>query len=278
MRLTNLPFPLFGPNPTSDSSKERPGLVTELCGIVFQCDASSLVGDIFIRPIEVLDLWLASLGRREANAWRAWRQKSPLGMHAGLHVVLDDGSHFVVEQLTGGWREWLVNGLHWTPLEAFREREKRGEGGWDVTVAPEAFRQVDEFAKKEAVHQLNRIRGRAFLKEDCTAFIGRVFGSQRRIFADSPILRSLGVEMRSGEPALPLLRRDGSLTPEAESRLHGAILRALPDPKASSASISLRQLHHRVLIGGAVVAAITFVICAILSATRALKVVGRRPE
>ncbi len=54
-----------------------------------------------------------------------------------------------------------------------------------------------------AISHLNDIRGRPFIREDRTAFIARVFRLKRRIFADSPILRSLGFEMRSGEPALP---------------------------------------------------------------------------
>ena len=255
---------LFGPRPTSLSRREAPGRVAELRGIIFQCDTSSALGGIFIRPAESLDLWFAGLRRHEKN--RA--HPASLGMHAGLHVTLEDGRNFVVEQLAGGWREWLVNGLHWTPLEAFRQREKPENGGWDVTVKAGEFRQVDEFAERYAVTHLNSIRGRAFLHEDCTGFIGRVFGSQRRIFADSPILRSLGYDFRSGEPALPLLRREAVLDPQAEERLQGVVLRDLPDPAAESASLSLRQLHHRMVIAGVACAVIAAVASVALSARR----------
>jgi hypothetical protein len=278
MKLTNLPFPLFGPAPTADSSRERPGTIVELRGIIFQCDASSLLGDILIRPAEALDLWFAGF---EQRPW--WRGaidpgfKSTLGMHAGLHVVLEDGRHFVVEQLTGGWREWLINGLHWTPLEAFQRREKRAAGGWDATVPVEEFRQVDEYAKKDALARLNDLQGRPFLREDCTGFIGRVFGPKRRIFADSPILRAFGFDLRSGEPALPLLRRDAVLKPEAEERLHAEVLRSLPEPRADTVSMSLRQLHHRLLILGAVTAAIALLAPPGLCARAARRVVKYRP-
>ena len=50
--------------------------------------------------------------------------------HAGLHVVLEDGREFVVEQLFGTPREDFLDGLNWTPLETFRVRDHRG---WDVT-------------------------------------------------------------------------------------------------------------------------------------------------
>jgi hypothetical protein len=277
LKLTNLPFPLFGPAPTRDSSRERPGTIVELRGVIFQCDASSLLGDILIRPAEALDLWFASLEQR--HWWRGAidpKFKSALGMHAGLHVVLEDGRHFVVEQLTGGWREWLVNGMHWTPLEAFQGREEPSKGGWNVTVPAEEFRQVDEYAVKDAVARLNEIRGRAFLREDCTGFIGRVFGPQRRIFADSPVLRALGFDLRSGEPAFPLLRRNAVLKPEAEERLHADVLRSLPEPRADSGSVSLRQWHHRLLILGAVTAAIALLAPPGLCARAAARAVKRR--
>ena len=71
------------------------------------------------------------------------------------------------------------------------------------------------------------------------------------MFADSLILRSIGVDMLSGEPALPLLSRQATLDPESARRLRLDALRDLPDPAAESGSMSLRQLHHRALITGA---------------------------
>ena len=262
MKIHFRPLLVFSPEPTPASTQVPPGRVEKLLGVIFQCDASSLLGDIFIRPAESLDLCFAGLRKVPHQGPQA-----PLAMHAGLHVVLDDGRHFVVEQLAGGWREWLVDGLHWTPLEAFREREELDKGGWDATVPIEQFRQVDDHARNFAVTSLHHIRGRAFLQEDCTGFIGRVFGTQRRLFADSAILRWLGFDLRSGEPAMPLLRRDADLEPEVEARLHGNILRRLPDPVAESGSVSLRQLHHRLVIG----AAIALVICALAFAVGNLR-------
>ena len=52
-------------------------------------------------------------------------------MHAGLHVVLEDGREFVAEQLVGTLFEDFKDALNWTPLERFRTREG---AGWDVTV------------------------------------------------------------------------------------------------------------------------------------------------
>ena len=37
--------------------------VVELRGIIFQSDASSMVGAVFIRPIESFDRWQAGLAR-----------------------------------------------------------------------------------------------------------------------------------------------------------------------------------------------------------------------
>lgn len=244
MRLANPS--LFSPPPAPSSVRANPGKVATLQGVIFQCDASSVLGDVFIRPAEALDLWFTGFSHRHSKTIPDEQKKTPpLGMHAGLHVQLADGRHFVVEQLAGTWRNWLVDGLHWTPLEEFQARERQDQGGWDVTIPAEQFRQVDSFAINYAVTHLNSIRGRPFIDEDCTGFIGRVFGQKRRIFADSPILRWLGFDYRSGEPALPLLQRDAVLPPEAETRVRGAILRRLPDPAADSASLSLRQLHHR---------------------------------
>ena len=107
-------FPLTRPPPAS-----APGIAS-LRGIIFQSDAASWLGTALIRPAEHLDQWWAGLYERKAGAEG---NPSPLAMHAGLHVVIADGREFVVEQLSGGWRELFVNGRHWTPLEAFRARD-----------------------------------------------------------------------------------------------------------------------------------------------------------
>lgn len=101
-------------------------------GVVLQSDAVSVVGGWIIRPVETLDLHLAGLGR--------FPDAPALAMHAGSHVVLEDGREFVVEQFFGNPREDFLDGLKWTPLETFGARDHRG---WDVTVPATAFRQVD---------------------------------------------------------------------------------------------------------------------------------------
>src|SRR6202045_3964218 len=133
------------------SVPDRPGRVASFRGIIFQSDAVSVLGAWIIRPVETLDMLLAGLGRSSDSP--------ALAMHAGLHVVLEDGREFVVEQLFGTPREDFLDGLNWTPLETFRARDHRG---WDVTVPVTAFRQVDEDVVHEAVEFLNRIHGRPF--------------------------------------------------------------------------------------------------------------------
>ena len=192
----------------------------ELRAVVLQCDAVSALGAWIIRPVETLDLHLAGLGRStDAPA---------LAMHAGPHVVLEDGREFVVEQLFGTPREDFLDGLNWTPLETFRARDHRG---WDVTVPATAFRQVDDGVVHEVVEYLNSIYGRLFFGEDCTMLIERAFG-KRRLFADSPTARALGFGMRVGDPALPLLKREVRLDQNSERLLRAGLLRALPDPTA----------------------------------------------
>jgi hypothetical protein len=190
----------------------------ELRGVVFQSDAVSVLGGWIIRPVETLDLHLAGLGRSSHAA--------ALAMHAGLHVVLEDGTEYVVEQLFGTPREDFLDGLHWTPLKTFRARDHRG---WDVTVPATAFRQVDEGVVQEVVEFLNSMHGRPFFGEDCTMLVERAFG-KRRMFADSPTARALGFGMRVGDPALPLLKPEVRLEQDAERLLRADILRALPDP------------------------------------------------
>jgi len=200
------------------SVPNRPGLVVKLRGIILQSDQTSVAGAWIIRPIEMLDLHLAGIGRSP--------DAPPLAMHAGLHVVLEDDREFVIEQLLGNPREDFVDGLNWTPLETFRKRDHRG---WDLTVPATAFRQVDDDVVDEVVEFLNSIEGRPFFGEDCTMLIERVFG-KRRLFADSPTARTLGFGMRVGDPALALLKPEVRLDPDAERLLRVDILRKLPDP------------------------------------------------
>src|ERR1700726_4507074 len=196
------------------SVPDRPGRVASLRGIIFQSDTVSVLGAWIIRPIETLDMQLAGLGRSSDSP--------PLAMHAGLHVVLEDGRDFVVEQLFGTPREDFVDGLNWTPLETFRARDHQG---WDVTVPAIAFRKIDEDVVPQLIHFLNNIRGRPFFGEDCTTLIERAFG-KRRLFADSPTARTLGFGMRVGDPALVLLKPEVRLDQEAERLLRADVLRA----------------------------------------------------
>ena len=196
----------------------RPGRVVKLRGIIFQSDKTSVLGGWIIRPVETLDLHLAGMGRLPGAP--------PLAMHAGLHVVLEDSREFVAEQLLGNPREDFVDGLNWTPLQTFRQRDHRG---WDLTVSASAFRQVDDDVAEETIAFLNRIEGRPFFGEDCTSLIERAFG-KRRLFADSPTARALGFGMRVGAPALALLKPEVRLEPDAERLLRADILRNLPDP------------------------------------------------
>ena len=200
------------------SLPDRPGRVVGLRGIILQSDAVSILGAWLIRPVETLDMHFAGLGRSGDDP--------ALAMHAGLHVVLEDGREFVVEQLFGTPRKDFIDGLNWTPLETFRARDHQG---WDVTVPAIAFRKIDEDVVHQLIHFLNNIRGRPFFGEDCTTLIERAFG-KRRLFADSPTARTLGFGMRVGDPALALLKRDVHLDPEAERLLRADFLRALPDP------------------------------------------------
>jgi hypothetical protein len=200
------------------SVPNRPSRVVGLRGIIFQSDAVNVLGAWIIRPVETLDMQFAGLGRSSDSP--------PLAMHAGLHVELENGKDFVVEQLFGTPREDFVDGLNWTPLETFRARD---HGGWDVTVPATAFREVDESVVQEAVNFLNSIPGRPFFGEDCTTLIERAFG-KRRLFADSPTARALGFGMRVGDPALALLKQEVRLDQRAESLLRADFLRALPNP------------------------------------------------
>jgi hypothetical protein len=227
----------------------RPGRLKELRGIIFQSDLHSILGSWLIRPIEMLDRRLAGLGRSPGNP--------PLAIHVGIHVVIENGAEFVVEQLFGTPREDFVDGLNWTPIETFRARD---HGGWDVTIPATAFRQIDNEIVNQTVAYLNAIPERPFFDEDCTTLVERAFG-KRRMFADSPTARSLGFGFRVGDPALPLLRPETRLEEKAETLLRADALRTLPNPTADwdapNARIFVRRLLY-LLILIAAVAGLTF--------------------
>ncbi len=214
----------------------RPGKVADLRGIIFQSDGSDLNGRLFIRPIEAFDRWQAGLSGPG--------ETTPLAMHAGLHVVLEDGRQFVAEQLVGSLFEDFDDGLNWTPLDAFRQRDR---GGWDATVPPVAFRAVDETAVRGAITFLNAAKGRPFVGEDCTRFIERAFGG-RRLFGDSPTGLSLGLGLRIGDPALPLLRTEVALDARAMRLLRVKQVSAQPDPLADHAAPNARLWLGRIIV------------------------------
>jgi hypothetical protein len=152
------------PDSLPPSKPDRPGRVVKLHGVIVQSNKASWLGVWLIRPIEMLDLHLAGIGRKIDG--------ESLAMHAGLHVGLEDGREFVVEQLFGAPREDFVSGLNWTPLETFRARDHEG---WDVTVPPTCFRKIDENVVNEVIEFVNRIEGRPFFGEDCTNLVERGF-------------------------------------------------------------------------------------------------------
>jgi hypothetical protein len=209
------------------------GRVVELRGIIFQSDSHSLIGAWLIRPVQMFDRRLAGL-RQSAFG-------PSLAMHVGLHVIIEDGREFVVEQLFETPWNAFVCGVAWTPLEVFRARDR---GGWDVTVPASAFRKIDDRIIKEAIEFLNGIRSRPYFSEDCPTFVERAFG-RRRLFADSPTARWLGFGVRMGDPALPLLRPEVRLDRRTERLLRAPLLRTLPDPITSWNAPNARFLLHR---------------------------------
>ena len=229
---------------SSQSEISAPGRVAELRGIIFQSDAVNVLGAWIIRPVETLDMQLAGLGRTPGSP--------PLAMHAGLHVALEDGREFVVEQLFGTPREDFLDGLNWTPLATFRARD---HSGWDVTVPATAFRQVDQDVVRQVVEFLNSIRGRPFFGEDCTTLIERAFG-RRRLFADSPTAQALGFGMRVGDPALALLKPKVRLDQNAERLRRADLLRALPDPTTEWDSPNGHLVIRRAFVWVLVLAAV----------------------
>ena len=208
------------PDSLPTSKAERPGRVVKLNGVIVQSDRTSWLGAWFIRPIEMLDLHLGGIGREIGS--------EPLAIHAGLHVELEDGRRFVIEQLFGTPREDFVNGLKWTPLETFKARD---HAGWDVTIPPTDFRRIDQNIVCEVIEFLNGIEGRPFFGEDCTSLVERAFG-KRRLFADSPTAGLIGFGMRVGDPALMLLKSEAQFDRETERLIRADVLRALPNPVA----------------------------------------------
>jgi hypothetical protein len=224
------------------SKAERPGRVVRLNGVIVQSDKTSWLGAWLIRPVEMFDLHLAGIGREIGS--------EPLAIHAGLHVELEDGRSFVVEQLFGTPRENFVSGLNWTPLETFKARD---HAGWDVTIPSADFRKIDQNINGEVIEFLNRIEGQPFFGEDCTGLVERAFG-KRRLFADSPTASLIGFGMRVGDPAHMLLRSDARFDPETEGLIRADVLRALPDPKADYDDPNGRLWIKRALLALAIVA------------------------
>jgi len=198
------------------STHERPALVREIKGIVLQSDGQSTFGGWFIRPIEKLDRRIAGI-KFDPNG-------PSLGMHAGIHVVLENGEEWVAEQLHGTLRNYFRSGFNWTPLDTFCARDR---GGWHVTIPATAFRQIDEQQVAKTVKRLNTLGGHPFLREDCTAFMEHMFSNQ--MFAHVPALGLFGIEALIGDPALPFLRPDATLDPEAARLLRFNELRQLAD-------------------------------------------------
>jgi hypothetical protein len=195
-----------------------------------QSDGKSTVGRVFIRPLEALDRWIVGILPSPGEP--------TLAMHAGIHVVIDGERDYVAEQLVGSLYLDFHSGLNWTPLEQFQNRDR---GGWDVTVPATGFRGVDDTLVEETVTRLNAIDGHPFIGEDCTAFIERAFGGEHRLFADSPLLRSLDIGVRIGDPALPLLRADAPLDSDARDKLQFEVIKDLPDPLADAGSPNARN-------------------------------------
>jgi hypothetical protein len=215
---------------------DKPGTVTAIRGIVFQNDGRSTIGRMFIRPMEALDRWIAGVLPERGDP--------PLAMHAGIHLVIDGSREYVAEQLVGSLYLDFRNGLNWTPLDNFRQRDR---GGWDETVPATTFRGIDAGVVERTVGRLNAgIEGHPFIGEDCTAFIERAFGG-RRMFADSPLLRWLGLGVRVGDPALPLLKADADLPPAVKQKLQFDKVRRLPDALADPESPNAQLWIHRLL-------------------------------
>lgn len=237
--------------------RRPPGQVVDLHGIIFQSDNRSVMGAWLIRPVQMFDRRLAGLRQSTFG--------SPVAMHVGLHVSIEGGREFVVEQLFGTPWNAFVDGVNWTPLEVFRARNR---GGWDVTVPATAFRKIDDRTVKEAIEFLNGIQARPYFSEDCPTFVERAFG-RRRLFADSPTAKWLGFGVRMGDPALPLLRPEIRLDRRTERLLQASLLRTLPDPVTSWNSPNARFLLHRMIfMGGFLLTGVLFGLLRLRGATQ----------
>lgn len=219
----------------------RPGRVVGVRGVIFQYDGRDALADWLIHPFEQIDRRIAGVTPlRSLRSLQAPR--TALAVHVGLHleVEAEGGTREVVaEQLFGTTLAQIIpnllhRGLHWTPLAEFVQRD---HGGWHVTVPPTAFRFIDAAAAQESIERLHCIEGRPFLVEDCVRFVERALG-ERRLFADSPFLKLLGLDVGVADPALPLLRRDVALEPHAAALLRAPALRTLPDARGQANRIS----------------------------------------
>ncbi len=181
-------------------------------GVSFQCD----MGDrLLARLVQVVEE--ISRHRREGKCLG----RPPMANHAGLRVrvALPDGTTdcYVVEVL------WSIPfgkkaGIPiWTPLSAFRARERQG---WHVTVPAEEFVGIGHADVTSAAEMLNDLRGERRWGETCTLFIERVFGG-KPMFADSEILRNVRRGLRLPEPAAPLLQPGAVLRPTVRWLLYG---------------------------------------------------------
>jgi hypothetical protein len=217
----------------------RPGKVMELRGIVFQSDKRNEIGSGVIRAVETFDRWQAGLVREPGEP--------PLAMHVGMHVVIEGGAEYVLEQLIGNWFEDFEDGMNWTPLRQFQEREG---AGWDATVPATAFRGIGEAEVGRAVSTMNGIVGRPFIAEDCTMLVERVFGG-RRLFGDSPTAHNLGFGWRVGDPALPLLRAEAALDERSRRLLRWNTVAGLPDARAAHDAPNARVWSGRAIAWGA---------------------------
>ena len=102
---------------------------------------------------------------------------------------------------------------------------------------------------------------------DLTAFVERAFGD-RRMFADSPLLRALGLNMRIGDPALPLIKRDAQIDEPARTLLQIEKIGDLPDAVASPESPNIQLWVHRGMMLGALATLVFVIARAYSSASR----------
>jgi hypothetical protein len=221
------------------STHHQPSPVREIKGIVFQSDGQSTFGGWFIRPMEKLDRRVAGI-QSDPNG-------PSLAMHAGIHVALANGEEWVAEQLHGTMQNYFRTGWNWTPIETFADRDR---GGWHVTIPATAFRQVDDEQVRKSVERLNTLEGHPFIREDCTAFMEHIFSHQ--MFAHLPILGLFGIEVRIGDPALPLLKPDAKLDPVAARLLRLDELRQLKDTPWGFQPSAMTRTLPRVLAAGLV--------------------------